>query len=106
MCSFRASPVPTPSENLPSSITAAVAAAWATIAGCVRIVGQVTAVVTGKRQTCDSAPITDQTNGLSPCSSFQGWKWSLIHSASKPACSARIAWSISSAGSYSSHDRK
>ena len=65
--------------------TALVAAACATIAGWIRIVGQVTAVVTGSVQTWLIAPIIDQTNGLWPCSSFHGWKWSEIHSASNPA---------------------
>ena len=51
-----------------------VAAAWAITAGWMRTVGQVTAVVTGSRASpAASAPITDQTNGLSPCSSFHGW---------------------------------
>jgi hypothetical protein len=58
----------------PSSSTALVAAACATITGCTRMIGQVTAVVIGSPQTCDRAPIIDQTNGLLPCSSFQGWK--------------------------------
>jgi hypothetical protein len=73
MCSFNASPLPTPNRNPPGSITAAVAAACAMTAGWVRTVGQVTAVVPGSDVTCDSAPITDQTNGLCPCSSFHGW---------------------------------
>ena len=46
MCSFRASPDPTPSEKRPSSRTADVAAACAITAGWMRIVGQVTPVVT------------------------------------------------------------
>ena len=68
-----ASPVPTPSRNPPGDITAPVAAACATTAGCVRTVGQVTAVPTGSDTASDSAPITDHTNGLCPCSSFHGW---------------------------------
>jgi hypothetical protein len=40
-----------------------VAAAWAMTAGWIRNVGQVTAVVTGRSQTCASAPMIDQTNG-------------------------------------------
>ena len=63
-CSLSASPVPTPKLNRPLVITAAVAAAWAMIAGCIRTVGQVTAVVTGSSHTCEIAPITDHTNGL------------------------------------------
>src|SRR5947209_272977 len=106
MCSLSASPVPTPSVKRPSSSTALVAAACATIAGWIRVVGQVTAVVTGSRQTWLSAPIVDQTSGLWPWLSIHGWKWSEIHSASKPASSARRAWSSRSAGPNSSDDRK
>ena len=82
------------------------AAACATTAGCIRTVGQVTAVVTGREQTWEIAPMTPQTKGLCPCSSFQGWKWSLIQRASKPASSASRACSTSVAGSSSSQDRK
>ena len=46
-CSFRFSPVPTPSVNRSGSRDAVVAAACATIAGWMRIVGHVTAVMTG-----------------------------------------------------------
>ena len=59
--------------NRPPSMTAEVAAACATTAGCSRTVGQVTAVVTGSEHACEIAPITDQTKGLWPCSSFHGW---------------------------------
>jgi hypothetical protein len=76
------------------------------IAGWIRNVGQVTAVVTDSDVTCDNAPITPHTNGLCPCSSFHGWKWSEIHSRSKPAASARLAWSMSSFGPNCSQDRK
>ena len=65
--------MPTPRVNLPSSWTAAVAAACAITAGWMRVVGQVTAVVTGSRQAWERAPIIPQTNGLCPCSSFHGW---------------------------------
>ena len=106
MCSLRASPLPTPRVNRPFSRTAEVAAAWAITAGWTRTVGQVTAVVTGRLHACEMAPITDHTNALCPCSSFHGWKWSLTHSASKPASSASRACSTSSAGVYSSVDRK
>ena len=64
-----------------------------------RTVGQVTAVVTGSEQTWLIAPIIDQTNGLWPCSSFHGWKWSLIQSPSKPGPLGRRACSSSSARS-------
>src|SRR5438445_468028 len=82
--------------------TAVVAAACAITAGWIRTVGHVTAVVTGSSHTCEIAPIVDQTNALWPCSSFHGWKWSLIHNPSNPASSANRACSISSAGVYSS----
>ena len=106
MCSLSASPLPSPSAKRPSSITALVAAAWAMMAGWMRTVGHVTAVVTGRSVASEMAPITDHTSGLWPCSSFHGWKWSEIHSAWKPAASARRAWSTSSRGPYSSQDRK
>ncbi|GAB3844320.1 hypothetical protein GCM10029963_20780 [Micromonospora andamanensis] len=68
-----ASPEPTPRTNRPECSTALVAAAWASTAGWMRTVGQVTAVVTGSRQTWLSAPIIDQTNGLCPWASVHGW---------------------------------
>ena len=73
MCSLSASPLPTPNVKRPSSRTALVAAAWASTAGWMRTVGQVTPVPTGRSVACAIAPITDQTNGLWPCSSFHGW---------------------------------
>ena len=72
-CSFRASPLPTPSTKRPSVCTAAVAAAWAITAGWMRTVGHVTAVVIGSDTVSDSAPIVPHTNGDWPCSSFHGW---------------------------------
>ena len=54
-------------------MVATVAAAWATIPGWVRTVGQVTAVI--QRivvVTAAAPPRTDQTNGLCPCASVQG----------------------------------
>ena len=65
--------MPTPSEKRPWCMTPLVAAAWATIAGWMRTVGQVTPVVTGRLVASASAPITDHTNALWPCSSFHGW---------------------------------
>lgn len=65
--------MPTPSRNRPCVITALVAAACATTAGCVRTVGQVTAVWMGSDTASESAPITDHTNGLWPCASCHGW---------------------------------
>jgi hypothetical protein len=88
-CSFRFSPVPTPRKKRPSSIAADVAAAWATMAGCVRIVGQVTPVpITRRVVTPARPPITDQTKGLWPCASVHGWKWSEIRANSNPCSSA------------------
>ena len=73
MCSLSASPLPTPRLKRPSSSTALVAAAWAMIAGWMRMVGQVTPVVTGRSTASESAPITDHTNALWPWASFHGW---------------------------------
>ena len=73
MCSLSASPLPTPRLKRPPVMTALVAAAWAMIAGWMRTVGQVTPVVTGRSTASASAPMTDHTNALWPCSSFQGW---------------------------------
>lgn len=63
MCSFSRSPLPTPSRKRPGIIAAAVAAAWATIAGWVRMVGQVTAVVRRSRVVAAIPPITVQHEG-------------------------------------------
>ena len=83
------------------------AAAWAMIAGWMRIVGQVTAVVTFIAEVAWAiAPIVDHTNGLWPCLSFQGWKWSEIHRPSKPASSALTACATRSRGPHSSLERK
>ena len=51
-----------------------VAAAWAMIAGWIRMIGQVTPVPrTSRSVACATAPIVLQTNGLCPCASTQGW---------------------------------
>ena len=64
-CSLRFSPVPTPRKNRPSIITALVAAAWATIAGWMRMIGAVTPVPSLRRSVaCAIPPITLQTKGL------------------------------------------
>jgi len=56
------------------ALAAEVAAAWATIAGWIRIVGQVTPVPSRSRcVACAIPPITLQTNGLWPCLSIHGW---------------------------------
>ncbi len=74
-CSFRFSPVPTPRKKRPGIIAAAVAAAWATIAGWMPIVGHVTPVPSRSRSVaCAIAPITLQTNGELACASVHGWK--------------------------------
>ena len=60
--------------NRPGIITAAVAAAWAMMPGCIRIVGQVTPVTSRRSAvTWEIPPITPQTNGLSPWRAVQGW---------------------------------
>src|SRR3954470_290614 len=105
MCSFRFSPVPTPSEKRPGIWLAAVAAAWATIAGGIRVVGQVPPVISASRSVaCATAPSTPQTKGLLPCLSTQGWKWSEIPANSKPARSARTACAVNARGPNSSHE--
>ena len=74
MCSFRFSPVPTPSMNRPGSSAALVAAACAMMAGWIRTVGQVTPVTMESRWvTWEMPPMTLQTNGDWPCVSTQGW---------------------------------
>lgn len=65
--------MPTPRRKRPPVITAQVAAACATTAGWIRTVGHVTAVSMGRETASESAPITDQTNGLWPWESFHGW---------------------------------
>ena len=47
-------------------------------------------------------PRTDQTNGLCPCRSIHGWKWSEISANGIPAASAATAFSTRSAGVVSS----
>lgn len=85
-------PGPRPSRKRRSVCTAQVAA------GCIRTVGQVTAVSMDRLTASESAPITDRTKGLCPRTSFHGWKWPEIHSARNPACSAVRASSTSPVG--------
>jgi hypothetical protein len=86
-------------------MAAVVAAAWATIAGWMRIVGHVTPVPTDIRPVvCAIAPRTDHAKAESPCRSVQGWKWSDNIAKSKPASSARRALRTSAAGGCSSHE--
>ena len=68
---------------------AVVAAACATIAGWIRIVGQVTAVMIGTRSVfTDRPPRTLHTSGLWPWREVHGWKWSEIVRKSNPVSSA------------------
>ena len=98
--------MPTPSRNRPSSIDEDVAAAWARIAGWMRSIGQVTAVVTSRPVVAAMPPITDHTNGDSPWLSIHGWKWSEIVTVSNPARSAICACSTRARGPFSSEDKK
>jgi hypothetical protein len=106
-CSFRFSPVPTPRKKRPGIIDAHVAAAWATIAGWMRIRGHVTPVPRRSRSVSRAIPpITLQTKGLCPCWSIQGWKWSEMSAKPNPASSAARAFSTSALASCSSLDRE
>ena len=74
MCSFSASPDPTPQTKRPSNSSAVVAVAWARIAGWMRTVGQVTPTPTSIDVVrAASAPSTDHTNGEWPWVSVHGW---------------------------------
>jgi hypothetical protein len=106
MCSFRFSPDPRPSTKRSGSNAAVVAAAWATMAGWIRIVGHVTAVTIGTRSVfTDSPPSTLHTSGLCPCREIQGWKWSEIVRKSKPDSSAMRPYRRRSPGACSSLER-
>ena len=97
--------MPRPRKKRPSISAAAVAAACATIAGCVRIVGHVTPVPSRRRSVaCAIPPITVHTNGLWPCSSTHGWKWSEMSANVKPASSASRALRTRSPGGCSSEE--
>ena len=86
---------------------AAVAAAWATIAGCSRWIGAVTPVPTSSRSVaCAMAPRTPHTKGLWPCSDTHGWKWSEIIAVVKPVASPSVASSTSRRASCSSLDNQ
>ena len=82
------------------------AVAWASTAGWMRRIGQVTAVVTSRPVVAAMPPITDQTNGDWPWLSIHGWKWSEMVTVSNPARSAMRACSTRSRGPFSSEDRK
>jgi hypothetical protein len=73
-CSLRRSPVPSPRKNRPGSNEAAVAAACATTAGCIRWIGAVTPVPTSSSSVAMAmAPSTPHTKGLSPWAGTHGW---------------------------------
>ena len=74
MCSFRASPLPSPSQCRPGYIAASVAEAWAMIAGCIRKLGQATPGPTSPVVRSPMAVITFQTNAALPCWGTHGWK--------------------------------
>ena len=66
--------MPTPRKKRPGIRHAEVAAACATIAGWIRISGQVTPVASRRLVVAWAiAPIVDQTNELWPCEFVQGW---------------------------------
>lgn len=46
---------------------------------------------TRKSVAAPMAPMTDHTNGLWPCASTQGWKWSESTTSLNPASSAATA---------------
>jgi hypothetical protein len=74
MCSLSFSPLPTPKKNRPGIIVAAVAVAWARIAGWIRMLGAVTPVPSRIREVVAAIPpMTDQTKPLWPCLSIHGW---------------------------------
>ena len=98
--------MPTPKRNRPSGNRFEdVAVAWARIAGWMRVVGQVTAVVTVRLVVAAMPPITDHTKGDWPWRSIHGWKWSETHTDRKPAASARWARATSVRASCSSLDK-
>jgi hypothetical protein len=99
-------PLPTPRRNRPWSSTEQVAAAWATIAGWMRTVGQVTAVVTSRLVVAPMPPMVVHTKGDCPWLSSHGWKWSEIQTLVNPCSSASCASSMRSRGPCSSEERK
>ena len=67
--------MPRPRKKRPGIMAALVAAAWATMAGCRRRMGQVTPVPRRRRSVAVAmAPITLHTKGACPWASTQGWK--------------------------------
>ena len=88
MCSFRASPEPSPSQVRPGYMASRVAAACATIAGWKRKLGQVTPGPRSPRVRSPMAVSTFHTNDASPCAGTHGWKWSAAIDPLNPCCSA------------------
>jgi hypothetical protein len=79
-------------------MTSSVAAAWATMAGCIRNDGQVTPGPRSPRVRVPAAARISQTNEAWPWWGVQGWKWSAAMTPEKPAASARAHRSRISAG--------
>ena len=69
-------------------MAASVADAWATIAGCIRKLGQVTPGPTSPVVRSPIAVITFQTKAALPCWGTHGWKWSAAMTPLNPARSA------------------
>ena len=84
-----------------------VAAAWARIAGWIRMdrAGDGRGHLE-RRSWRRCRRSRDQTNGLWPWLSSHGWKWSEIDTVANPAASACCACSTSARGPCSSDDRK
>jgi hypothetical protein len=73
------------------------------IAGWIRNVGHVTPVpILAPSVTVAMAPMTDHTNGLLPCRSVHGWKWSEIMKSANPDSLASCALRTSSGAVNSS----
>ncbi len=103
MCSLSRSPAPTARVTWRSVRVATVAAAWATIAGWYRPMGQVSPVARSSSEVAwATAPRTDQAKGLWSCSGSQGWMWSEMQANARPLASAATAWSTSSRAPRSS----
>ena len=107
MCSFRRSPVPTPRKNRPGIKAAAVAAAWAMIAGWIRIVGHVTPVPTRDplRRVRRSPPGRPRRTGSGPGGRSTGGSGRRSGRTRTRAASAMTACSTRARGSCSSLDR-
>src|SRR5215218_647902 len=107
MCSFSASPAPSPSQKRPGYIASSVAAPWAIMAGWYRKPGGVTPVPKRRLVVAPRAPSQDHTKALWPCSGVQGWKWSEAMTEVKPLSSATllhlsrsVGWNCSNIAAY------